>query len=267
MKAVTLLAARVREMSAETVAATVSAEALKEARRADAEPLFVELIVGHEGVSTGALAGGAGRGRPAQKLWSRERVSELAARLAAGAPVFTGHGGTGRKPVGKILAAAERMVGGALSAAGIALISNPQTKERLRAGELDTCSVEAEVELYRPAGDESWVVGAVRKVTGVALGNRRDSRPGFPGATVLRLIEEFEDGGGAGGSGAKEGEKSERDEAEARPDALAGELKAIRAELARLRDELKAGRGPSEDRRVSLPPERERKPVNPLIPR
>ena len=275
MKARTLLRAQVTEMGADEVATAVSAEALAAVRRTDARPMFVELIAAHEGVSTGALAGGAlaGSGRPAKKIWSRERVSELAARLAPGVPVFTGHGGSGRRPVGQMLAAAGRMVSGALAAAGIAWISDPRTQEKLRSGELDTCSVEAEVELHRAPGAESWVVGAVRRVTGVALGDRRRERPGFPGAAVLSVIEEFEDGEG------EKGEKSEKGEAAAGADSpeslptsleLAQDLKAIMTEFRELRKEIREQqrREPEGHRReVSAPPERERPTANPLIPR
>jgi hypothetical protein len=50
------------------------------------------------------------------------------------------------------------------------------------------------VECHREPGgaDESWVVDAVRKITGVALGNSRVQAPGFAGAGVLALVEEFE---------------------------------------------------------------------------
>jgi hypothetical protein len=286
MKALTLLTARVAEMSAEDAAAAVGAEALAAVRREDDRPMFVELIAAHEGVSTGSLTGGSltgalsGRGRPAQKFWSRERVSELVDRLVPGVPVFTGHGGAGRRPVGKMLAAAGRMVSGALAAAGIAWVSDPRTKERLRAGELDTCSIEAEVELHRAPGEESWVVGAVRRVTGVALGDRRRERPGFPGAAVLRVIEEFEDGEGERGVESGKGEKElkgEEGEAAASspaaptpPDGnLAAELRAIRAELRELREALKRAGGDRRDPRPRppAPPERERPSVNPLIPR
>ena len=294
MKALTLLSARVAEMSAAEVAAAVGAEALAAVRREDDRPMFVELIAAHEGVSTGALAGS---GRPAIKIWSRERGSELAARLAPGVPVFAGHGGTGRRPVGRMLAAAGRMISGALAAAGVAWISDPAAKARLRSGELDTCSIEAEVELHRVPGDEHWVVGAVRRVTGVALGDRRRERPGFAGATVLRVIEEFE-GEGEGeppaSAPAAPPPPPDTDPAPASPPAgddhsqrprgvLAAELLAIRAELKELREELRRRdesgrrhdprrpadpRRPDETRpRLSVPPERERPTANPLIPR
>jgi len=276
MKALTLLRARLTEMSAADVAAAVGAEALAAVRREDDRPMFVELIAAHEGVSTGALAGRAGR--PAKKFWSRERVSELAARLAPGVPVYTGHGGTGRRPVGRMLAAAGRMVEGTLAAAGIAWVSDPRTKEKLRAGELDTCSIEAEVELHRAPGEENWVVGAVRRVTGVALGDRRRERPGFAGAAV-RVIEEFEGEGGEGATGGEPPEAGnppapEPKKSPSSDNDLAAELKSIRTELKELREELRRRQDSRRDerpgrdgRRLPAPPERERPAANPLIPR
>ena len=95
--------------------------------------------------------------------------------------------------MGEIVAAAERWARGVMGAAGVAYIHDPEAKEWIRKGRLDTCSIEAEIECLRPKGaaDEPWIVSAVRKVTGVALGDSMIARPGFAGASILAVVEEF----------------------------------------------------------------------------
>jgi hypothetical protein len=161
----------------------------------DRRPLFVELLAGHEGISAGRFAPLRGRGRRAKKFWSREMIAALAERMRSGVPVFLSHEAFDRRrQIGEVIAAGERWVKGILTAVGIAHITDPEARARIVSGELDTCSIEAEVGCHRSAGtdDPVWVVDAVRKVTGVALGNSRTHRPGFPAAAVLGVVAEFE---------------------------------------------------------------------------
>jgi hypothetical protein len=282
---VTLLRARIEEMSVEQARARIGEAAYVGIRREDAHPMFVELLAGHEGWSSGQVVSGS-RGRPARKHWSRERIVELAAGLGLGAPVYAGHArpGARRRAVGRMVSAAERWFRGVMGAAGIAYIADAETRSRVRSGELNTCSIEAEVELHRGPSEEegSWVVDAVRKVTGVALGDARRSRPGFPGAALLAVVEEFAEEpepepvapaaeprlpaeataeAGAAESG---GALAERRLEELGRRVGAGEkrVEELTAELKRLRE----GWSPP---RIAAPPERERDPMadNPLIPR
>ena len=293
---VTLLRARIEEMSVERARERIGEAAYVGIRREDAHPMFVELLAGHEGWSCGQVVRGS-RGRPARKRWSRERIVELAAGLGLGAPVYAGHArpGARRRAVGRMVSAAERWFRGVMGAAGIAYIADAETRSRVRSGELNTCSIEAEVELHRGPSEEegTWVVDAVRKVTGVALGDARRSRPGFPGAALLAVVEEFAeepekepvappaDPASVSGSGSAEpglpaeapavaraagsgGALADRRLEELGRRVAAGEKKVeeLTAELKRLRE----GWSPP---RIAAPPERERGPMadNPLIPR
>lgn len=190
-----LLHTRIAEMSLGEVRDRIGTERMTELMARDPRPLFVELIAGHEGLSTGRLAALNGPGRPAKKFWTKERIAELAQKLKPGAPVFSAHasGRKARRAVGVVMDAGLRTIAGVLSACGLCWVSDPETKHQIAAGELDTCSVEAEVECYREKSDadEPWIVSAVRKVTGIALGNSREVKPGFPGAAVLAAVEEF----------------------------------------------------------------------------
>jgi len=190
-----LARAKIEEMSAEEVKERIGEARHQAICRRDPRPMFVELIAGHEGWSTGSMSAGSGRGKPARKLWTRERIRELVERMKGGAPVYLFHSSQGSRPrAGELLAAAARRLSGRLSAWGVAYISDPEAKSKIRSGELDACSIEAEIECHRspnqPSG--SWVVNAVRKVTGVALGNSRLARPGFDRAALVSVIEEFD---------------------------------------------------------------------------
>lgn len=226
-----LILSRLEEMSGEDAVGRIGSARYRLIREQDPHPMFVTLLAGHEGWSSGKLLTGSRQGRKARKRWTRSVISQLADRLRAGAPVFLFHSDSkgARRPVGEIIGAAERWVKGVLNAAGLAYISDPDTRQRIKTGELDTCSIEAEVECRRDpqAPSDGWIVDAVRKVTGIALGDSRVVKPGFPGATLLAAVEEFEtDGGNA------LPETEEITGLEARLKAKDEELKSLSAELA-----------------------------------
>jgi hypothetical protein len=254
------LRARITEMSAAEAGQRLGAARYEALSREDPHPMFVELVAGHEGVSTGKLSAGSG-GRPAPKRWSRERISELTRKLAAGAPVYLGHHGPRREPVGEVVAAVERWVKGVLSAAGVAYIRDPQVRDRIQSGELDACSLEAEIECHRERSAETWIVDAVRKVTGIALGDSRREQPGFPGARVLAAVTEFGDEPAA----ATPPDPDERiHQLESRLADHESKITELTAQLEKYRAAVPARPLlPS----VAAPPERARAPENPLIPR
>ncbi len=194
-RSLVFMLSRIEEMSLDDVRTRIGAARMSALHESTERPMFVSLLAAHEGWSTGSFTTGAGARRKARKKWGRAVISDLTAKLRAGVPVFLFHGGRARRPVGEIVAAAERWAGGVLAAEGIACISDPEVKQKIRAGELDTCSIEAEVECHGNPRDpqSSWIVDAVRKVTGVALGNSRVVRPGFPHAALLAAVEEFDE--------------------------------------------------------------------------
>lgn len=194
-KTLVIICGGIEEMAGAEVIGRIGKNRYAMIRGRDPHPMFVEFLAGHEGVSTGSLKSGTGRGRPARKIWSREKVREIARKLGMGVPVFLFHsrGSRSRKPVGEVLSAAEQWVKGMLGATGVAYISDRVAREKIRTGEIDTCSIEAEVECHRMQKEsDSWVVDAVRNITGIALGDSRRQRPGFPGAALLAAVEEFE---------------------------------------------------------------------------
>jgi hypothetical protein len=192
----------------------------------DDTPMFVTLVAGHEGVSSGRLVGKNVPVRSAKKRWSRKRISELAEKLASSVPLFNGHpnGEIIREPVGIIVRSFERWEDNKMGAAGTAYIKDHETRQRIRSGEINTCSIEAEIECHKRKGEDTWVVDMIRKVTGVALGNSSTLTPGFPGAMVLATVEEFE-------------EYSETEDFEKTLEDKEKQIETLKSEIAAIKDE------------------------------
>lgn len=192
------LRAPLQELAPEEVKTLLGGERYQAIRARDPHPCFIVLSAAHEGESRGKILGGrvgANPGAPAEsrKHWRAERIRELVRHLTQ-APVYLFHNrdNSPRPPVGEIVAAALRRLQGRLHALAVAYIADPGVRRRIRAGELDTCSIEAELEFSRREKTEPWVVSAVRRVTGLALGSRQWAEPGFPGAGLLAVVQEFE---------------------------------------------------------------------------
>jgi hypothetical protein len=240
IKILVLKSAGIQEMSGRDLQGLVGGEKFASIKSRDRHPFFVELLVAHEGISRGKIlpAAGNSNSRGAGKFWSRDRIEELAGRLnSKPVPVYLFHDRANRprKKVGEIISTLTSQVLGRLCALAYAYISDPEVREMIRNKELDTCSLEADL-VFEKNGDNSgfceWVVNAVETVSGLALGSKKISRPGFPGAAILAQAEEFEDAGG----GFEETEQM-RKRAERELKAKEEELAALKAELAGLRDE------------------------------
>jgi len=190
--------AQIEELDLNQVRRLIGEERYQEIKAGDSHPFFVELLVAHEGISQGKIVG-AGLNRPVKKLWEKARVDELVKRLKESpVPIYLFHSADSisRKEVGKILTAYARKVAGRWSALALAYISDPAVRQMIREKELDTCSLEAEL-IFEQSDEKKglveWVVRAIERVSGLALGSRRLSKPGFAGASILATAEEFED--------------------------------------------------------------------------
>ncbi len=188
--------APVEEMKGKEVAERIGRRVCEAVRGSDRGPLFVELVAGHEGWSTGNMVTGTVK-RKTRKFWSRQMVARLARVLRPGVPLYMSHQqGAGQRPqVGEIKSSRQDMKNNCLQATAVARITDPLAKQGIKTGKINTCSIEAEIVCRRDRdmANNSWLVSAVNKVTGVALGNSRTDRPGFPRAAVLAAVEEFEE--------------------------------------------------------------------------
>jgi len=238
-KKLILKRARIEELAREEVKRIIGEEHYQKIKSVDPHPFFVNLLVAHEGISQGKILDD-GLSQPAKKLWLKERIKELANKLnplvneGALVPIYLFHDplNRARSKVGEILSAMVKRVKDKLSVLALAYISDSKIRDQIRKGELDTCSLEAELVFEKREnpvqgknGMVDWVVNAVEKVTGVALGSRRFCSPGFSGAMVLAQVEEFEED-----FSGSEGLKQELEEKEK-------EIEELRQELARYKEE------------------------------
>ena len=155
----------------------------------DPNPYFVMLDVGHEGVSHGVQITGATK-QTVNKVWDRPVVKKLADKLQ-GAKLFDGHddrNNAARANVGKVLRGIDASNKKEAKARAIGYITDSDMKERITSGDIDTCSIEADVELVELGGND-WKVQDVLEVPGVALANSELSPPGFPRASVVAAIQ------------------------------------------------------------------------------
>jgi len=200
-KKLILKTARIQEMASEDVKKLVGEEKYQKIKSSDRHPFFVELLVAHEGISSGKILGAGQKpsGSGAKKFWSRERIEELVNKLKSKpVPVYLFHDRANRpRPkIGEIASAIAQKVRGRLSALAYAYISDLKVRELIRKKKLDTCSLEADLVFEKSdqhLGLVDWIVNAIEAVGGLALGSRRTARPGFPGAAILAQVEEFED--------------------------------------------------------------------------
>ena len=189
---------RARELDIERVRELIGKEAYQSIKQKDLHPFFVELLIAYEGISRGKILG-SGLNRPVRKFWSRARIKELVEKLKSGSvPVYLFHSSDyfPRRKVGEVLTARVEEFKGRLNALALVYVSDLEVRALLRRGELDTCSLEAELVFEKSEkrkGLVQWLVNAVEKVSGVALGSRALTKPGFAGARVLALAEEFEE--------------------------------------------------------------------------
>jgi hypothetical protein len=194
-----LVNARIQELQGDAVAAMIGPLRYQQITALDASPMFVSLIVGHEGVSKGEIVGLGAR----VKEWARQQIARLAELLHPSgrvAPlIFDGssdwHGNqSGRQPCGEVVASASLENAGLLEARAVGYIYAGQTqvREMVRSGALDVCSVEADVFLDEQNGRQ--IVQDVIAATAVVLGNSKKQTPGFAGARVAMITEFMPEG-------------------------------------------------------------------------
>jgi len=187
-----VMRASVSEIAGEDVSALVGAGRYAAVKRRDDHPMFVKLIVGYEGVSRGAMTV-EGQTVNQAKRWFRTTIDELADALNFGSPgLFEGHENKGtRKRLGEIIVGySEDDSKHRRSAYGIAYVKDKGVRPRIKSGELDACSVEADVVIAGLETDEPFVQ-AVEGCDGVVLADGKKAAPGFAEAGVDAVISEL----------------------------------------------------------------------------
>jgi len=189
--------AGVQELNQNDVMAKIGAEAYQQIKSEDPHPMFVELEVGREGESWGAVLLG-GIKKSMRKVWGRARIQELAAHLNRGVPLLFRHGETndqsGRDKVGRTIKGWVEEAGGAVAKAIAYIPSTAKSiQEMIKGKVMDICSIEADLQ-FAVSGNEGvgLIVDKVLNLSAVALGRSGvDGVPGFAGAGVLASVQEM----------------------------------------------------------------------------
>ena len=180
--------AQIAHMAEADLLAMIPETVLSEIKATDEHPEFRAYIIGHEGEARGRMVG---KGRVSIQYF-KDAIRKLGEKLVRGVRVFQGHQATnahsGRQVIGEVVASAVQEIKGRLSAIA-AVYVRPEARGQV----LDVASVEADLTYVE---DEGGVrVDTVDEVTGIALGDARTSKPGFPGATLQACLQHFAEEG------------------------------------------------------------------------
>ena len=152
----------------------------------DKHPFFAVFRLGSEGIS---------KGSGFTKIWSFRAIKELVNRIreSAGKVITDFHTRSkeeNRSPVGKLVHAISRKVGNKLQAIGIIHVTDPDTKEKIKSGHYNTCSIDAECLLEKKKGN--WFIRGVESFTNLVIANDQEAEPGFASAGLMATIQELE---------------------------------------------------------------------------
>lgn len=178
--------ARIQEMGQDEIKGIIPGSEYDRIRAFDPHPEFRAYAIAHEGESTGGMSVDGMRLGKVIKRWAKQTIERIHAKLAMGTPIFHLHGGSenshdGRRSIGEVVGRALREIGGRLHAIAAVYI-----KPEYRSTPLDIASIEADVVYQGPDREIE-----VRDVTGIALGSSSMLKPGFAGAKLLAVIQEF----------------------------------------------------------------------------
>ena len=177
--------ATILEMAADEILSHIPANIYEAVKTKDKHPEFRAYIIGHEGISEGQVVGQGN----VVKRWFASAIEKIVEKLQYGTKIFHKHGKTnvhsGRGVIGHVVGKAKQIINDNLSAIAIVHIE-PEYRDL----KLDVASIEADVTL---ADDQNRGIydANVEDITGIALGDSNQKRPGFPGATLVSQIQAF----------------------------------------------------------------------------
>lgn len=178
--------AKLQEMAANEIRDMVGADALRDIKAEDPNPLIKAFVVGHEGDSRGNIVGIGN----VVKRWLKEMIHALGNGIHKGLQLFSGHSAandnTGRTAIGHVVGSKITEIEGRES-----IVVACHIKPDYRHLPLDVASIETSVDFVQRE-DGTIEIVKVGDVTGIALGNSKVDTPGFPGATLLGQLQAFE---------------------------------------------------------------------------
>ena len=207
MKNQVFLRAQLRELATNEISALLGPHRYAELTHGDEQPLFVSMVIAHEGQSRGEVKGRGAKLKEWGKKAVRACVRAFRPQGRWPVPIYDGfydwHGNEGnRQPVGENVHSRLIELQSVEAAENFGYIYPEQTDLRaaIRNGERDICSLEADAIVVESGG--RLFIEDVERGTGFVLGLSSRQMPGFPLARVQQLCE-FEpvEGSTAGGSG------------------------------------------------------------------
>ncbi len=181
--------ATLQELAVEKVPAAV----MERVKKTDPHPFFAIFRIGREGYSSGTA-----NNQGMKKYWSFASLKELVARIKASSGDIIGGNHTqsaeerlARPKLGKIVHAFTKKLREGFLALGILHITDDQTKEKIKSGFYDVCSVDVEALLTKERANSSWFVRTVTQFNNLVLGNRKEAEPGFASAGLVATVQEL----------------------------------------------------------------------------
>ena len=178
------------EMASSEIMSIVDPRMYSAIKKSDPKPHFKAFVVGHEGESSGRVSIDGSNFVSVVKRWYRSAIEMMHEKIRLGIALFRGHTwsneeNNGRLRIGEVVGKKLQEIKGVLSEIIIAYIY-PEFRDQ----ELDVASIEADIIL----NDDQGVYSAeVENVSGIALGNSKTEKPGFAGASLLGIVQEFTD--------------------------------------------------------------------------
>lgn len=179
------LLAEVQEMAESEIRLLVDPQRLSEIRKTDAKPHIRAYVVGHEGFSRGKLLGIGDK----IKTWYRQAIQKLVEKLKIGTLIFSGHEqGTndhkGRQKIGELVGKTVKYIDGKMKAIAAIYLRPEFAKNKF-----DVPSIEGDL-IIEKNGDQIEVAD-VSEISGIALGDSDENKPGFPEAQLLTSFQMF----------------------------------------------------------------------------
>lgn len=200
----------VRELSPSSIREKIGDATYNEIRARDPHPCFVSIVAAEEGTSTGSLKFPGAPAMKALKLWGADIISGLAGmfgrkrRDGKRPRVWDGHPGAletrelADQGVGEVVHSETfRNKAGKVAARVLAYIAPGTVRDGVKAGRLNTASLEANVLWERVSdaakGAAQWAAREVKDVLGIILADSKVDKPGFSCARVAAVVQELED--------------------------------------------------------------------------
>lgn len=177
-----IIKSQLQEMADNEIKANIDPDKYNNIKRIDNKPLFKAFVLGHEGESTGKVVDYGN----VVKKWVASAVKLIYDKLKVGTKVFFNHGNdnthSNRQPLGEVVGKALKTINDKISTVGIVYIDKDKRDLKTDIASIETDDFQM---------DYNNNVLDIGNVTGIALGDSLNMRPGFPGATIQGALQEM----------------------------------------------------------------------------